>query len=104
MMDTLVTDPIPNIRFNIAKSYGVLINVLKRLPAQGSLIDLEKSQGKDATSGGSQSCLEVVHSKILPNLEKLCQDEDVDVRYFATVAAAKARHSPGDGDEMMVET
>ena len=48
--------------------------------------------------------MEVVHSKILPNLEKLCQDEDVDVRYFATVAAAKARDSGGDGDEMMVET
>ena len=26
----LVNDPIPNIRFNVAKSYGVIVDVLKR--------------------------------------------------------------------------
>lgn len=84
MMDKLVSDDIPNIRFNVAKSYAVLIDVLKRLPAQGTIFDLEKSgQTLQPSSAGQH----LIQQQILPNLEKLQQDEDVDVRYFATTAA-----------------
>jgi len=80
----LATDNIPNIRFNVAKSYGILIDVLKRLPETGTLIDVEKNGG---TAGGSDKGRELVQNRILPHLEKLQQDDDVDVRYFAMTAA-----------------
>ncbi len=90
-MDQLLADDIPNIRFNVAKSYGVLIDVLRRLPEEGSLLDVEK-----ASAGGEQQLKEsprggeVIQNQILPNLGKLQQDEDVDVRYFAGTAAEAA--------------
>jgi serine/threonine-protein phosphatase 2A regulatory subunit A len=84
MLDRLVADPIPNIRFNVAKSYAVLINTLSRLPAEGSLADVEKA-GKSASPSPDGQGL--VQTQIMPNLQKLQQDEDVDVRYFATTAA-----------------
>ncbi|KAL1989343.1 hypothetical protein VTN96DRAFT_105 [Rasamsonia emersonii] len=84
ILDKLVTDDIPNIRFNVAKSYAVLIDTLRRLPAEGTLQDLEKS-GQTGTP--SPRGLELIQQRILPNLEKLQEDEDVDVRYFATTAA-----------------
>ena len=84
MMDKLVTDDIPNIRFNVAKSYQILIDVLKRLPAEGTIISMEKSEQTDSPSSRGQ---ELIQQQILPNLEKLQQDDDVDVRYFATTAA-----------------
>ena len=82
MMDKLVTDDIPNIRFNVAKSYGVLIDVLKRSPSPGS----EKSSNNKAVEG-SERGMELIQESILPNLEKLQQDDDQDVRYFASTAA-----------------
>jgi len=87
MMDTLVTDAIPNIRFNVAKSYGILIETLRKLPATGTLLQLEK---EDKAPTGSPKGDELISKQILPNLEKLQQDSDVDVRYFATTAAQKA--------------
>ena len=84
MLNGLVTDPIPNIRFNVAKSYAVLIETLRRLPAEGTLAQLEKSGSNGTPSAKGQ---DLVSSQILPNLEKLQQDDDVDVRYFATTAA-----------------
>ena len=84
MMDKLVSDDIPNIRFNVAKSYAVLIDVLKRLPSEGTILSLEKS-GQPANP--SPMGEELIQKRILPNLEKLQQDGDVDVRYFATTAA-----------------
>ena len=83
-MDRLVADDIPNIRFNVAKSYAILIDVLKRLPADGTILSLEKSGNTDGPSPRGQ---DLVQQQILPNLEKLQQDADVDVRYFATTAA-----------------
>lgn len=85
MMDRLVADPIPNIRFNVAKSYAVLIDTLMRLPADGTLAQLEAS---GSALPLSPKGLELVTTQIMPNLEKLQQDEDVDVRYYATAAAA----------------
>ena len=87
MMDRLVTDDIPNIRFNVAKSYAVLIDVLRRLPADTTILSLEKSGHSASPSPRGQ---EMIQQRILPNLEKLQQDDDVDVRYFATTAAGNA--------------
>lgn len=84
MMDKLVNDEIPNIRFNVAKSYAVLIDTLKQLPEEGTLLALQKS-GTQGT--GCQKGNDLITKQILPNLEKLQQDDDVDVRYFATTAA-----------------
>lgn len=84
MMDKLVSDDIPNIRFNVAKSYSVLIDVLKKLPEHDTLINLEKA-GKPAD--GCEKGHALITEQIIPNLEKLKEDEDVDVRYFATTAA-----------------
>jgi serine/threonine-protein phosphatase 2A regulatory subunit A len=92
MMDKLVGDDIPNIRFNVAKTYAVLIEVMKRLPGEGTIYSLEKD--------GHTSCApspvgdELIQAQILPNLEKLQKDEDVDVRYFATTAAASVSGDP----------
>ncbi|KAL7269783.1 protein phosphatase 2A structural subunit [Rhizina undulata] len=83
MVSQLIDDPIPNIRFNVAKSYGVLINVLRRLPAEGTLASVKP---EDAQNGPSPVGLELIQKHILPNLEKLQGDDDVDVRYFATQA------------------
>ncbi|OJD17015.1 hypothetical protein AJ78_02859 [Emergomyces pasteurianus Ep9510] len=86
ILERLVGDDIPNIRFNVAKSYAVMIDTLRRLPAEGTLAELEKS-GQTVTNPGPRNHT-IVQQQILPNLEKLQQDDDVDVRYFATTAAS----------------
>jgi serine/threonine-protein phosphatase 2A regulatory subunit A len=84
MMDKLVNDDIPNIRFNVAKSYAVLIDTLKQLPEEGTVLALQKA----GTPGqGCAKGQDLITKNVLPNLEKLQQDDDVDVRYFATTAA-----------------
>lgn len=87
MIDQLINDPIPNIRFNVAKSYGVLINVLRQLPAEGTLSNVKS---EDAPTGPSPAALELIQKQILPNLEKLQGDSDRDVRYFAQQALSNA--------------
>ena len=92
ILASLVADPIPNIRFNVAKSYAVLIDVFKRLPADSNpnatIVQLEKDGGQEgAGSGGSEKGEKLIKEEVMPNLEKLMQDEDVDVRFFATTAA-----------------
>jgi serine/threonine-protein phosphatase 2A regulatory subunit A len=91
MMDKLVVDDIPNIRFNVAKSYAELITVLKRLPNEGTIYSLEKSGNSLPPSTRGQ---ELIEERILPNLEKLQKDDDVDVRFFATTAAASISGEP----------
>jgi len=91
MMDKLVVDDIPNIRFNVAKSYAELISVLKRLPNEGTIYSLEKSGNSLPPSTRGQ---ELIEERILPNLEKLQKDDDVDVRFFATTAAASISGEP----------
>ena len=66
---TLVSDRIPNIRFNVAKALEVLASSLA------------------GQAGGK----ELVAEGILPNLEKLRQDSDADVRFFAEKGAATAQ-------------
>ena len=90
MLDKLVSDDIPNIRFNVAKSYSVLIDVLRRIPETGTVSELEKQQQSKGLSGLTQitpSARSVIQDDILPNLTKLQDDDDVDVRYFAMTAA-----------------
>lgn len=83
----LVEDPIPNIRFNVAKSYGALVDVLRSLPADGGPLP----NGEIAPPGTepSPTALEVIQKDVIPALEKLQADEDIDVRYFAGQATAK---------------
>lgn len=83
MLDRLSADPIPNIRFNVAKTYKELIKVLRRLPNEGTISGLDKSGQSGVPSAKGQ---DLISTQILPNLEKLQRDEDVDVRYFATEA------------------
>lgn len=80
-----MTDEIPNIRFNVAKSYAVLIDTLRRLPADKTLAEVEKAEETVTPSPQSQ---DLIQQRILPNLEKLQEDDDVDVRYFATTAGS----------------
>ena len=94
-LDRLSSDNIPNIRFNVAKSYKALIEVLKRLPETGTIIDLEKS-GVSGSAGSARG-RELVQQQILPNLEKLQQDNDVDVRYFAMTALQAWQAEPAQG-------
>ncbi|KAH8925121.1 ARM repeat-containing protein [Atractiella rhizophila] len=61
----LTSDPIPNIRFNVSKALEVISSVVAGQP------------------GGK----ELAQSIILPSLEKLRQDRDADVRFFADKAA-----------------
>ncbi|KAI1654278.1 armadillo-type protein [Daldinia decipiens] len=96
MLEKLVADEIPNIRFNVAKTYAVLIDVLKRLPEEGTVYSLEKAG--TTTTTPSPRATELIQQRILPSLEKLQKDDDVDVRYFATTAVAGI---PGMGGEPM---
>jgi serine/threonine-protein phosphatase 2A regulatory subunit A len=60
----LVDDPIPNVRFNVAKSLEVLTPILKQDPTTA----------------------ELVSTTVVDVLKKLSQDKDVDVRWFAEKA------------------
>jgi len=85
MINQLIEDPIPNIRFNVAKSYEVLISVLKQLPENETISSIEKAGGPPPSP--SARGLDIIQTQILPSLERLQQDDDVDVRYFAGRAA-----------------
>jgi len=97
MLDKMVDDEIPNIRFNVAKTYAVIISCLRRLPDEGTLYSLEK-EGKEIVP--SPRGQELIQQKIMPNLEKLQKDDDVDVRYFATTAGAEPAAAQAGGEPM----
>ena len=61
---SLIGDPIPNIRFNVAKSMEVVAS----------------------TYGSTPEGQELSKEKIIPALKHLQEDGDADVRYFATRA------------------
>jgi serine/threonine-protein phosphatase 2A regulatory subunit A len=83
MLEKLTSDDIPNIRFNVAKTYAVLINVLRRLPDEGTIYSLEKAGTSSTPSPRGQ---ELIDEHVMPSLEKLQKDDDVVVRFFATTA------------------
>lgn len=97
LLDKLAEDDIPNIRFNVAKTYGVLIDVLRRLPETGTIYSLEK-EGVELSP--STRGMELIQSRILPKLEKLQKDDDVDVRFFATTAANSVTGAAAGGEPM----
>lgn len=55
----MAADPIPNIRFNVAKLFGKIHNFV------------EKQDGNE---------------RIKPILKRMTEDEDMDVRYFAQIS------------------
>ena len=61
----LATDPIPNIRLNVAKTLEVV----------GAFFNDHAKSGKEGK--------DLVNSKVVPVLRTLEQDGDADVRYFA---------------------
>lgn len=61
---SMATDPVPNVRFNVAKTLGIIVQHL-------SLSALDKD--------------------VMPLLGNLCSDSDADVRYFAEEALQKVR-------------
>jgi len=63
----LANDPIPNIRFNVARSLEVVAT----------------------TYGGTAAGKDLAQQKIVPVLEELMGDQDADVRYFATLASQR---------------
>ncbi|KAF7436828.1 hypothetical protein PC9H_003661 [Pleurotus ostreatus] len=64
----LAIDPIPNIRFNVAKCLEVLA----------------------VAYGGTPEGKEMVQQRLIPALEQAKNDQDADVRYFASRALQKA--------------
>ena len=60
----LKDDTIPNVRFNVAKSLEVLASILKN----------------------DKTCVELIQSQVAPALQKLSDDSDVDVKWFANKA------------------
>lgn len=67
-VDNLISDSVPNIRFNVAKTYLVIVeNLIKDKKKLNFFNDLIKND-------------------ILNNLEKLKNDEDVDVRFYTKMS------------------
>lgn len=66
-MATLSNDPIPNIRFNVAKSFEIVVPLLKKYELNGLLNDV-----------------------VLPRLKGMGEDGDGDVRFYAGRALAAA--------------
>lgn len=64
----LAQDPIPNIRFNVAKSFEILATTFNRT-----------DEGRD-----------FIQQQIIPALQQQKNDADADVRFFATQALFKA--------------
>ncbi len=64
----LAIDPIPNIRFNVPKFLEVLA----------------------VAYGGTPEGKEMVQQRLIPALEQAKNDQDADVRYFASRALQKA--------------
>ena len=87
ILAALVNDPIPNIRFNVAKSYAVLIEIFKRVPDSPNTTLVQIEAEGNANFTGSQKGEQLVRDEVMPQLEKLGQDNDVDVRFFAQKAA-----------------
>ena len=71
----LMTDPIPNIRFNVAKSFEVVSETLTSLP-EGPAVAKER---------------------VIPAVESLKNDSDADVRYFAGRALQQALRAASAG-------
>lgn len=63
-INQLIADPVPNIRFNVAKSYLIAVEALMKEP--------------------SANTTKLIEQDILSNVKVLMNDVDVDVRYYAS--------------------
>ena len=66
-VNSLVDDEVPNIRFNVAKSYLIIAQSLAKV---GKVNEVEVKK--------------LIDVEIMTNLEKLKNDDDVDVRFYAS--------------------
>ncbi|KAK9448248.1 armadillo-type protein [Limtongia smithiae] len=95
-LETMVADPIPNIRFTIARSYESIACLLRAKAAADddalepgialttSDAEAETPKPDAATKAAREKAAEeVVLQVLVTSLEKLKADEDVDVRYYA---------------------
>ncbi|KAK9470092.1 armadillo-type protein [Dipodascopsis tothii] len=96
-LNSMVGDSIPNIRFNIARSYEIVVRLLREKAVGGDKAgapakpDAEpeamiQDTAKDLTpeeAARLDAANDVIRTLVVPNLEKLKDDADVDVRYFA---------------------
>ncbi|TKA24381.1 hypothetical protein B0A50_06701 [Salinomyces thailandicus] len=105
ILHRLVEDPIPNIRFNVAKSYAVLIDIFKRVPDESTTLSQLESTSPPPSTDGTAKGEELIRGEIMSPLEKLSQDDDVDVRFFATTAAKSwTDHQQGGAGGNAMET
>lgn len=72
---SLKDDTIPNVRFNVAKSLEVLVPILK----------------------ADTSCGSMISSQITPALQKLSNDNDQDVKWFANKALLSGKSLKQNG-------
>ena len=68
----LINDSVPNIRFNVAKSYLILVESLSNKKKSGQLSETNDQELK-----------KFIDSQVLSNLQKLENDDDVDVRFYS---------------------
>lgn len=77
----------------------MLIDIFRRVPDDNTtLVELEKS-GKAEGAQGSTKGDQLIREEIMPQLERLVDDSDVDVRYYASTAG-KGFGSAAEGDAM----
>jgi serine/threonine-protein phosphatase 2A regulatory subunit A len=93
----LIDDPIPNIRFNIAKTFKVLVETFLHVEEETDIKN-ESQDGQAGQAGQAETPVrhtkqtappsarakEIIMDTIIPRLEKMVDDPDVDVRYFST--------------------
>lgn len=92
-LGNLMNDPISNIRFNVAKSYKVLVEAYLKPVESASTETIDESNGETAEEPKKKHELgpkaepsainDLIEKTALPNLNTLKEDADVDVRHFA---------------------
>ncbi|KAI3402818.2 TPD3 [Candida oxycetoniae] len=68
-INSLITDAVPNIRFNVAKSYLTLVETLAK---------------DEQAKANPEELKKLINLQVLSNLQKLETDDDVDVRFYST--------------------
>ncbi|XP_075264757.1 uncharacterized protein LOC142356873, partial [Convolutriloba macropyga] len=82
----MAADQVPNVRFNVCKTIHTICNVLKTAQQ-----NTKSSKNKSGASGGGSKLSGAQLSQMKGVLDKLAEDADVDVRFFA----AEALQAPG---------
>lgn len=78
-----------------------MIDIFRRLPDDNTtLVELEKAGKSDSTQSGGAKGEQIIREEIMPQLERLIGDEDVDVRYYASTAGKGTGVALDSGDAM----